>query len=125
MMRPKKGSSEEPIEMDIKFSPGDLDFQFIKAIARGDRIEGLIEVWLRKKFQKLAKGEALNHVFPSIGRAHQKTKTIDKTLTILSHYIRLRKQGLTHETITQKLSKELILGEDTIKKAWQEWGKFL
>jgi hypothetical protein len=115
----------DEIEIEIDADVSDSDWQAIKAIAETGQIEGIVHPWIIEKISKIYLGYPLAEVFPRVARARQKDHTAETTAEIVTRYAELRSQTKeTHQNIRSQIASEMALGEETIKKAWDAWGKF-
>lgn len=117
---------DEEIDIEISADRSDADWQAIKAIVKTKKIEGPLELWALNKFIQIYRGTPIDEVFDQIMRARQKDKRAMRDIDIINEYRDRRlNTDLTHEAIRREVASIHKVGEETVKKLWTHWGKFL
>lgn len=117
---------DEEIDIEISTDKSDADWQAIKTIVETEKIEGLLEIWALGKFRQIYFGTPIDEVFQQIMRARQKDKRAMRDIDIINEYRDRRlNTDLTHEAIRREVASIHKVGEETVKKLWTHWRKFL
>ena len=100
----------------------DVDLFMIEKILQSQEISGVLEAWVRMKFQKLVDGEKPNDLF-QIGRALQKSNTAERNQLITLRYIELIFEGKTRDGGIEIITEEFSVSDDVAERALADWLK--
>jgi hypothetical protein len=100
----------------------DADLFVIEKILDSQKISGVLEAWVRSKFQKLIDGAKPDDLF-QIGRALQKSKIAERNQLITLRHIELVFEGETRDRSVEIITEEFSVSDDVVERALADWLK--